>query len=200
MKCINCGRENKNTNIKCEFCGTMLNTPDNFLNKDYSKDDKNIIHLSKGKTLLIVNIFLIIATGVWFIVGASFVAVSVYSNITDYNKAKYYLETEGKLVNYDKCELDDDGTELCEAVYEYVVDGVSYHGSPDLLSNKSGFKEVMTVKYNPNSPSEYLIDAGWNNLLIIGIILVVITVSIFIVVNIFVNKLYKTEEDVKKDN
>ena len=38
MKCPTCGSENKNTNIKCEVCGTVLHPEE----EDYSLFDSNI--------------------------------------------------------------------------------------------------------------------------------------------------------------
>ena len=34
VNCPNCGRENKNTNIKCEFCSTQLINENKFNNGD----------------------------------------------------------------------------------------------------------------------------------------------------------------------
>lgn len=202
MKCINCGNENKNTNIRCEFCGTELNSfnqNDNFLNKDYSQANIQQIKLNGKKVKLIINVILIFMLAPWFIVGVAFISVSAYSNISDNNKAENYLETEGKIISYDNCEYDDDGDELCNAVYEYVVNGITYKGSPNLLSNRSGFKEIITVKYNPSNPSEYVIDSGWNSLLITGIIMVVIVSLIFISAKISLKKLSnKVNDAIKK--
>lgn len=190
MKCTNCGKENKNTNIRCEFCGTILNSINQNDNKDYA------FKLNSRKTKLINNVILIFVLAPWFICGLAFIVVSANSNILDNNKSQKYLETEGKIVGYDDCRYDD-GDELCTAIYEYVVNGVSYKGSPNLLSTKSGFKDTITVKYNPNDPNEYVMDSGWNSLLITGIIMVVIVSLIFISVQINFKKLNKT---IKKDN
>lgn len=51
VKCPNCGQENKNTNIRCESCGTELNhieQNDNFLNKDYFQTNVKTIMISRN--------------------------------------------------------------------------------------------------------------------------------------------------------
>lgn len=181
-KCPSCGGENKNTNIRCEFCETELNHTeqnDNFFNIDLGS--KKIKHIP--------NIILIVIIAPWFLIGLAFIGISAYSTISDNNKTKNYLETEGKLISYDNCEYDEDGDELCNAIYEYTINGITYKGSPNLLSNRSEFKQVATVKYNPDNPSEYVMNAGWNNLLIFGIIMIIVVLIIFISVKNSLKKL-----------
>lgn len=201
IKCTNCGYENKNTNIRCESCGKELNhieQSDNFLNNDYQKNVKTI-DLGSKKVKCITSVILIFVLASWFLIGLFFIGVSSYSSITDNNKSKNYLETEGKLVSYENCQYDD-GDELCSGVYEYTVSGVTYKGSPNLLSNRSGFKQTIIVKYNPNNPNEYVIDSGWNWLLIVGIIIVSVVVVIFILVKNSIKKLSKKVKNIGKEN
>lgn len=202
VKCPNCGQENKNTNIRCEYCGTELNhieQNDNFLNKDYSQTNVKTSDLGSKKVKhIITNVILIFMFAPWFLIGLVFIGVSSYSNISDNNKSKNYLETEGKLVSYENCQYDDDGDELCNAVYIYTVNGVTYKGSPNLLSNRSGFKQNATVKYNPNNPSEYVMNPGWNGLLIVGIIMVTVVLIIFISIKISIKKLSEKVNNIKK--
>lgn len=198
IKCPNCGYENKNTNIRCEACGKELNhieQSDNFLNNDYQKNVKTI-DLGSKKVKCITSVILIFVLAPWFLIGLFFIGVSSYSSITDNNKSKNYLETEGKLVSYENCQYDD-GNELCSGVYEYTVSGVTYKGS---LSNRSGFKQTIIVKYNPNNPNEYVIDSGWNWLLIVGIIMVSVVVVIFISVKLSIKKLSKKVKNIEKEN
>lgn len=200
IKCPNCGYENKNTNIRCESCGKELNhieQSDNFLNNDYQKNVKTI-DLGSKKVKCITSVILIFVLVPWFLIGLFFIGVSSYSSITDNNKSKNYLETEGKLVSYENCQYDD-GNELCSGVYEYTVSGVNYKGSPNLLSNRSGFKQTIIVKYNPNNPNEYVIDSGWNWLLIVGIIIVSVVVVIFISVKLSIKKLSKKVKNIEKE-
>ncbi len=201
IKCPNCGYENKNTNIRCESCGKELNhieQSDNFLNNDYQTNVKTI-DLGSKKVKCITSVILIFVLALWFLIGLFFIGVSSYSSITDNNKSKNYLETEGKLVSYENCQYDD-GNELCSGVYEYTVSGVTYKGSPNLLSNRSGFKQTIIVKYNPNNPNEYVIDSGWNWLLIVGIIIVSVVVVIFISVKLSIKNSSKKVKNIEKEN
>lgn len=203
VKCPNCGKENKNTNIRCESCGTELNhmeQNDNFLNKDYSQTNVKTIDLGSKKAKHITSAILIWILIPEFLIGLAFIGVSLYSNITDNNKSKNYLETEGKLVSYENCQYDEDGEELCSAIYEYTVNGATYKASPNRISNHSDFKQTATVKYNPNKPSEYVMNSGWNGLLIAGIIMVIVVLVIFISVKTFIKKLSKKANDIKKGN
>lgn len=202
IKCPNCDHENKNTNIRCESCGMELNhikQSTNFLNKDYSQENVKTIDLKSKKGKYIISAILIYMIAPWFLCGLAFIGISLYSNITDYSKSKNYLETEGKLVSYENCQYDD-GNELCSGVYEYTISGVTYKGSPNLLSNRSGFKQTIIVKYNPNNPNEYVIDSGWNWLLIVGIIIVSVVVVIFISVKLPIKKSSKKVKNIEKDN
>ncbi len=199
--CPNCGHENKNTNIKCESCGTELNhveQSNNFLNNDYSQLNVKTIDLGSKNVKHISSVILIFMLAPWFLFGLIFIGVSSYSSINDNNKSKNYLETEGKLVGYENCQYDDDGDELCDGVYEYTVNGVTYKGSPNLVSNRSGFKKTVIVKYDPNNPGEYVINSGWNILLIVGIIMTIAVVIIFVLVKIFIKKLSKNINDIEK--
>lgn len=203
VKCPSCGSENKNTNIRCESCGTELNhieQNDNFLNDDYSQTNAKIIDLGSKKVKHITSAILIFILAPWFLVGLTFIGVSIYSNISDNNKSKNYLETEGKLVGYDNCYYDEDIGELCNGVYEYNVNNITYKGSPDLLSNRSGFKHTVTVKYNPDNPNEYVMNSGWNGLLNTGIIMVTVVLVIFISIKISLKKFFSKINNTKKDN
>ena len=193
IKCPNCDHENKNTNIRCESCGMELNHIEqstNFLNKDYSQENVKTIDLKSKKGKYIISAILIYMIAPWFLCGLAFIGISLYSNITDYSKSKNYLETKGKLISYENCKYDDDRGELCNGVYEYTVNGITYKASPNSLNNRSKFKQTATVKYNPDNPNEYVMNSGWNGLIIIaGIIMVTIAVGIFIYVKTSIKKI-----------
>lgn len=175
VQCPNCGKENKNTNIRCEFCNTELNN----INSDpiYNEQQKNIMQNNARK--LITRMPLIIFSP--FILGFLFIiGITVYINMSDANKTKNYLKTEGKLIDYKNCYYDE-GSELCTAEYEYTVNGITYLGTSNSENSRSVFKKTVTVKYNPNDPSKYVIDSEWNffliNCIIIGILLLVSFIS-----------------------
>lgn len=120
IKCPNCGQENKNTNIKCEFCGTDLNfveQNDNFTNVNNSQINTKNINLSNKVMKYIINGFLIftMAPILFFVIVCIF--ISLYFNITNYIKSKDYVETEGRFVNYQNCKYNG-SNEVCEAVYQ----------------------------------------------------------------------------------
>lgn len=129
----------------------------------------------------------------------SLMLISSSSKIDENNKTKNYLKDEGKLVDYTNCQYDDE-VELCNGVYEYTVNAVVYKALPNLLSNRSRFKEIAIVKYNPDNPSEYVMDSGWNQLMIVGVIMVIIIIIVIIdivIFVIFINKASKKIKDIK---
>ena len=192
VKCPSCGHENKNTNIKCEACQTKLNY--------VAQEDVKTINLGSKKFKFILNAILIFITAPFFLGGLFFTYASSYSLITDYNKSKNYLETEGKLVGYDNCRADNEGDEMCKAIYEYKVDGVVYNASPNASRNQSGYSKTATVKYNPNNPSEYIMDSGWISLLITGIAILGVVLTIIISINVALKKLVEEAKKYQKDN
>lgn len=136
--------------------------------------------------------------GLFFLIGIIFVGVSLYFNITESNKSKNYLKTEGKLVDFNDCSYNDDENETCEAVYEYVVNNITYKGSPSVLSNRASFKKTVTVKYNPNNHNECVINSNLNILLITGIIIIAVVSLIFVSIKKFINKVLDRLYVIKK--
>lgn len=119
----------------------------------------------------------------------------MYSNTKDNNKSKNYLETKGYLKSFEDCSYDKDHEELCHAIYEYKVNDVTYNGSPNLLSSRSGFKQTITVKYNPDNPNEYVMDSGWSGLYIFGIIAFIGALVVFIVIKTIIRKAINSKKD-----
>ena len=203
IKCPNCGQENQNTNIRCVHCGTELNhieSNSNFLNVDYSQENEKNINSNIKKFSHIATAILVIVLIPWFIIGTAFIVISSCAIISDNSKAKGYLQTEGKLVDYVDCQYDEDGNELCNGLYEYIVDGTTYKGSPNLSSNRSGFKKSITVRYNTDNPSEYVMDSGFNTLLIVGIIILGVILIIFVAAKIELKKIPEKLNKTLKDN
>ena len=202
IKCPNCGQENQNSNLRCIHCNAKLNSTEssgNFLNVDYSKETAKNIYSNTKKVSHIATAILIIILIPWFLIGIAFFEISLYSIVNDNINSKGYLQTEGKLVDYVDCQYDE-GKELCKGLYEYTVDDVTYNGSPNSLSNRSGFKNITTVKYNPNNPNEYVMDSGWNTLLIVGIIIIAVALIIFISGRRALKNLAKKINETVKDN
>lgn len=199
VKCPNCGYENKNTNIRCESCKMELNSIEQN-NKKCSKERVIYVDLGKNGIKHLASVLLIIILTPWLITGLAFFGVSTYSIITDNNKSKGYVETEGKLVDYEiqDSKVEEDGYFV--GVYEYKVNGVTYKGSPSSVSTQKVMKETITVKYNPDNPEEYVMEAGWNKLQRVGFTIVIIVVVIFVSVKIYVKQIYDRAYGIKKDN
>ena len=197
-KCPNCGYENRNTNIICESCGKELNNANyTSVNQKLPQLDEKTIDAAKKRANLISNIILIFILGLPFLVGIVFIGVSLYFNITENYNSKNYLKTEGKLVDFDNCQYNNEN-ETCNAIYEYVVNGITYTGSSNVSSNRSDFKQTITVKYNPNDSSEYVINSDFNYLLITGIIIIAVDLLIFVSVKKSINKVFDKLYSTKK--
>ena len=197
-KCPNCGYENRNTNIRCESCGKELNNANyTSVNQKLPQLDEKTIDAAKKRANLISNIILIFILGLPFLVGIVFIGVSLYFNITENYNSKNYLKTEGKLVDFDNCQYNNEN-ETCNAIYEYVVNGITYTGSSNVSSNRSDFKQTITVKYNPNDSSEYVINSDFNYLLMTGIIIIAVDLLIFVSVKKSINKVFDKLYSTKK--
>lgn len=187
MVCKNCGKENKNTNIRCEFCNTELIDTNNYFNQENIAYGTNTIlkpqevEISTKKIGCFSVIFGLLLNGIWILFALVFIGFGLYSYISEHNQTKNYDETVATLVNYKNCR-NDDGTEICNAVYEYEVNGIIYTTSPNVLSNRGGFETTETVYYNPNNPSESIIYASSVNiiLIVIGFIILFAIIGSFI--------------------
>lgn len=188
MTCKKCGKENKNTNIKCEFCGNQLID---------IKKDKEKINQTSIKNTYIELILISLITYIIIIVFTSSLIIEGYSNTTAQNNAtKNYLETEAKLLDVTNCSYDD-GDELCLATYEYKVKGKTYYAYPNYLWSKSKYKDVLIVKYNPDNPSEYVLDPRVDSLLVVGIGFLTMFTIVFIPMIIFLIVLIKRQKRLK---
>ena len=58
----------------------------------------------------------------------------------------------------------------------------------------------VRVKYNPNNPSEYVMNSGWNTLLIAGIIILIVALVIFISVKKALKNMAKKINETVKYN
>lgn len=135
--------------------------------------------------------------------------MGAYSVISDKNKSKDYSETVGTLVRYEQYEgafdveneEEDSGEPLCTGVYEYKVDGTTHQGFPNRISNESDFEQTILVKYNPDNPTEFVMDSHWNALLISGIVMVLVVTGIFIAIKISLKKIPdKVNSYINKEN
>ena len=193
VNCPNCGKENKNTNIKCEFCSTQLIDENKFNRQGDFEINDNIVEINgvnvspKKVRGCLSSILSLIFVGPWLLVGIVFLGVGLFSSISEHNQTKGYKKTTGILTN---CIVD-------EAIYEYQVNGDTYTASPNMSSNCDVFKERDIVYYNPNNPSESIMYANWNIITITGLILVIVPVIILIYTKNKKKKILKSEQNIK---
>lgn len=189
--CKNCGKENKSTNIKCEFCNSELVSLD-----DTSNSKKEKITLQQKLCMLC---FFVIS-GAMIVYGLFAICSSVYSFILENKIKSEYNQTYATLVEYTDCQFDEDNNEICNAIYKYEVNNNTYTVSLDLGVVRDVYQNSEIVYYNPNNPSESVIYAGMERDLarIFGIIsgIVMICVAIFII--LFTVSVYKTLKESKK--
>ncbi|MBQ7141056.1 MAG: DUF3592 domain-containing protein [Bacilli bacterium] len=193
MICPYCKKENKNTNIRCEFCGTQFN---NYTTVN-SNDTIELTNINNRKIPTIgcnFPLIMLILFGPFILFALFFIGMGIYSYIEEHSKTIGYEKTIGTLVDYKDCELYDDNSELCNAVYEYEIDGIKYKVSPNLLSNRNGFEKTMTVHYNSDNPKESIIYAGWESLTFSGLIFLVIAIGTIISIIIILRRLSKNKK------
>ncbi len=174
MRCKNCGAENRNTNTQCDFCNEI------FDEQYYNNCEENFqLFLGNKIGKRLNNVVLILLLIPWLLIGLLFIGVSTYSKVLDFIKSKNYITANATLVGYSDCERRGE-EELCSAIYEYEVDGITYKASSSLISSKSNFSQIDKVKYNPENPKEYSMNKGWNFLFVVGIIMIIVPIMIFV--------------------
>lgn len=173
----NCGQENLNTNIKCIKCGHEINSVNNYGKLLTNEEDKE-------KFKKITNVFsnlIPVASALPFIFFGIMAAIIVTYANKDSNKAPdNYLTTNAYFEKIDSCDLDD-STELCNAIYSYTVNGVTYEKSPSIRTNKKYFPKETVVKYDPDDASYSVVQySSWSQYyvtylsIIVGIIIFII--------------------------
>ena len=191
MKCLNCGCENNITDTRCRLCGYELNHKQIMKTEESINDEKEYVgkadyvtKSSEVKKNTKIIAFLPWCIGV--VVALIFLIVGLGNTIAETYKAKGYLETEGTLayVKYEKDKLKVTYKSISKGgytgVYQYVVDGQTYMGSPNKVGNSGDIKDKVKVKYNPNNPSEYVISGDWAQMNIMGIIILGVIIVAFV--------------------
>lgn len=157
--CQNCGQENLNTNIKCTKCGHEINSVNNYGKLLTNEEDKE-------KAKKVINVFsnlIPIVSSLPFIFFGIMAAIIVTFMNKDNNRAPdNYLTTTAYFEKIGSCNLDD-STEVCNAIYSYTVNGVTYEKSPSIRTNKKYFPKETVVKYDPNEPSDSVVQySSWS--------------------------------------
>ena len=191
MVCPNCKKENKNTNIRCEFCNTELVNLD-----DTSNPKREEITLQQKLCMLC---FFVIS-GAMIVYGLFAISSSVYTIILENKIKNEYNETYASLIEYTDCQVDEDNNEVCNAIYKYEVNNNTYTVSLDLEVVRDVYQNSEIVYYNPNNPSESVIYAGMERNLarMIGIILGIVMICVAIFIILFTVSVYKTLKEPKK--
>ena len=188
MMCPNCGMNNHIGVQTCEFCGYPLpKETENFNMQPTIKANPKTIRI-------IVNVILVMFTGIWLLVGLFFALISGISIITENVKIIGYESTTAKLVDYDDCEIDD-GSELCQGVYQFTVDGKTYKAAPNLITNKEAIPTTDKVYYDATNPEENVIKTNLWTQFIIGIVIIAIVITVFVTVNKSISKRFKNEQN-----
>ena len=142
MKCLNCGCENDITDTTCKFCGYKLNHEQIMRTeaiidkvKDVSDKANNESDLSSIKVIRLIKMVPFFIASMLALVC---LVIGIAGTIYEKRKSKGYSETEGVLVDFEKeVSYDKDDEPEYNGIYEYVVDGQKYKGTP----KKTGWYE-----------------------------------------------------------
>lgn len=200
MVCPRCGNENKSTNICCEFCGEQLIDEKELDTYALAKEklssfERKEINISTKKVSCLGNVLIFFFLGPVLLIGIVFFFTGLIFSFSEHRQTKGYEKTEGVLKEYTNCTYEDK-KELCEAVYEYRVNGVSYTVSPRTLSGRDHFDKEITVYYNPKDPKESMVYASWLFLTITGFFMVVFVLIFFAFKNKKVKRLSQGKEHI----
>lgn len=186
--CPNCGKENSCTNIKCNYCGQIINNV-----SDYIIIDKNINHFdessndiskktefdlledkNKIKKFNIIKIIIPIITFLsFFSVPLIIIIIIAFSNYHINKAPKDYLTTTGYLSGFTDCFVNENESEVCSAEYTYTVNDVTYTGMIKYKTMRENFSKETKVKYNPNDPSISVVKyVSWNSYYMFFIVIV----------------------------
>lgn len=191
MICKNCGKENKDTNIKCEICNYELQNLEDIL-----KPKKVKITLEQKICMLFFRIICIIMIAY----GLFAISSSIYSIILENKIKKEYNQTNATLVEYTNCQFDEENIEICSAIYKYEVNDNTYTMLLDLDAVRDVYPDTEIVYYNPNNHRETAMYFGIERYVyrIFGIVsgIVIIPIAVFII--LFTNSIYKLLKEPKK--
>lgn len=175
--CPTCGYENKNTNIRCENCGTRLISEE--------KKDKVVFETFSGSLtffpkksklfIILMSIIFILFILPQIVIGSIIIVEGVdEDNISELVNG---VETVGRLVEHN------DNSKLYE--YEYDVSGHKYFAELNSIFKP---KSSITIKYDPDNPAEYEISSKFNFSTISGMLIILKAIIEFIGI-LFLGKL-----------
>lgn len=177
MICPNCKKENKNTNIRCEYCSTELIDIKKHDELGFDLKDYKEVVVPTKKFNMVANI-LIFLFSLCFVFFVLFGIFGVYLTVIEYNQRKGYEKTTATLIEDENC-IEKEDIDICEPQYryKYKVDGKNYFVSLD--SEEVG-EENITIYYNPQKPDEHVVHHDWSLFVFAGIIPIVIIIITFV--------------------
>ena len=197
--CSNCGTENKSTNIKCEYCGNVINEGEEVKDidveeymKEYKKLHSNPLTEEEKKAAqkatktfltVFVVIFLIIFLVPFFMIGIVFTTISSSFGKIEDEVTSGYIQTEAYLIKY----TEPNSNDAYKGIYEYEVDGEKYTITSNFASNvRSMFDEDIIVKYNPQNPEIATIVDDDGLAILGGIGTIFLSVPVFIIIIVII--------------
>lgn len=183
LLCPNCGKKNKSTNIKCEFCSSELN-------KEEKESESNKITLEQ-KICMVCGL---VAFGAIVIYGIYIICSSVYFLTTEKKIKKEYSQKYATLMEYTDCQFNEDKQEVCNAIYKYDVNDKTYTVSLESEVARDAYQKSEIVYYNPSNPSDSVIYPSNNNYDVVRIIAItsgIVYACVGIFAELFIISIYK---------
>ena len=91
------------------------------------------------------------------VIGIGVTIYSIYNNKLYKEKDAKYIEATATVIDYDY-KIDEEGTELAAIIAEYTIDREAYQYKGTTYStNPIPLGTTITIKYNPNDPSDAIL-------------------------------------------
>lgn len=115
------------------------------------------------------------------LIGCCLIIVQVKLSLDKEFYKKNYIAVEGYIVDIKETKLSSDDDWSYKAIVEYTVDGTSYRlNSPSRWKTMTEkINSVITVRYNPNNPSQAVADFSGYGLIFVLLGLVFIGYSMY---------------------
>ena len=192
MICPNCKKENKYSNIKCEYCHTQLIDVNKFIPKTKKAliQEPIQINISKEQSGCLINGLFLLFVMPWLLTGIMLIGLGLFIYNIEKQETKGYKTTIATIKEFTACNYED----TCYAVYEYEVEGIVYQIIPDFTMTSNLFNKQETIHYNPKNPTESIIYTNVSAFIIAGSIIVTCVVIAFIIKSKIVKKIKKKHE------
>jgi len=143
-----------------------LNDNQNFVN--YDEHNKLKARYARYRSNIINKPWQMLLFALPFLLFGIFMMIFSINMIVDTKqKSEIYVETQGIVVDH-RYNYDSDGDDTTSIVVEYTVDGKKYRKTSSLgTSNPKPIGTSVPIEYDPNNPSEALLEEDASNLLLI---------------------------------